>query len=91
MTWKYPTREEACLTCAEKFEGRWARVDRKYCSPKCRQKAHRERGKAKREAALTKKRKASADREARILERHIASQAAKPKKRRSGSPARKTK
>jgi len=36
-------RPEKCNHCGKEFEGRWPRVDKKYCSNKCRQAAFRKR------------------------------------------------
>lgn len=87
MSWERIKPHETCVTCGGDFERKWHRVDAKYCSPKCRQKAHRQRAAAAREARYQVERDKRAKREARILERAIARNKPTARKRRRSTKA----
>lgn len=55
-------RPHKCQQCGAEFAGTYPRADKKYCSNKCRQAAHRERARKARWDALAKARDARAAR-----------------------------
>lgn len=61
----YPQRNEKCTVCDGEFRKSWHRVDAKYCSNACRQKAYRDKIAAAAEAVRAKARDKKAKAKAR--------------------------